>query len=305
MQWPDRTADGSIEDDPYFPLQYSTYTPDLSERAARLEAARASMPPLPTSPGQDDARAVAEAFKAHAGVESYLARDVDGRVVRLDSFSKVFGPGMRLGWASASMQLVERLWRVGEVTTQTPNNLAQALLASYLAEPGAAPAATGGGAACGAEQGGWGLSGWVRWLHALRLTYEGKRDVFVDAFRAHVPAGLVATAPARGGMFQWLRVDLAQHPRYDGANARQLVDELAERLMDAGVLVMPARLFAVEEAGARTGDARLAAFRATFAGSDDATERGLRLFGAEVQRWFAAGAAGAAGTAGAPGAGTK
>lgn len=282
------TADTSIEDDPYFPLQYSEYTPNLSKRAERLEAGRKSMPPIPASPEKDDSQAIAEAFKAYAGVESYLTRDVDGRVVRLDSFSKVFGPGMRLGWASASMQLVERLWRVGEVTTQTPNNMAQALLASYLAEPG--EIATAAGATAPNNQGGWGRSGWLRWLHALRLSYEAKRDFFLDAFYAHVPQDLISTTPARGGMFQWLHVDLERHPRYDGSNTRELIDELAESLMDAGVLVMPARLFVVESVPGERNDGKLAAFRATFAGSEETIEKGLKLFGAEIRRWFAEGA---------------
>lgn len=244
------------------------------------------MPPLSASPEQDNAKAVAEAFKAHARVESYFARDVDGRVVRLDSFSKVFGPGMRLGWASASQQLIERLWRVGETTTQTPNNLAQALLASYLAEPEQITAAAGSSSPP-ANQGGWGLSGWLRWLHALRLSYEAKRDTFLDAFHEHVPQDLVSTVPARGGMFQWLQVDLEKHPRFNGDNTRELIDELAESLMDAGVLVMPARLFVIESKPGERNDLTLAAFRATFAGSEEVIERGLKLFGAEIRRWFA------------------
>lgn len=207
--------------------------------------------------------------------------------MRLDSFSKVFGPGIRLGWASASQQFVERLWRIGEVTTQTPNNMTQALLASYLAEPSAIAAAAGGAAP---EQGGWGLAGWLRWLHALRLSYEAKRDFFLDAFYRHVPQDIISTVPARGGMFQWLSVDLSKHPRYDGSNTRELIDELAESLMDAGVLVMPARLFVVESVPGERNDEKLAAFRATFAGSEETIDKGLKLFGDEIRRWFAEGA---------------
>ena len=34
-------------------------------------------------------------------VPSYLSMDADGRVVRLDSWSKVLAPGLRLGWVTA------------------------------------------------------------------------------------------------------------------------------------------------------------------------------------------------------------
>jgi hypothetical protein len=54
------------------------------------------MPPVPGNAVEDDALGVAKVFNEYAGVRSYLSRDVDGRVVRIDTFSKVFGPGMRM-----------------------------------------------------------------------------------------------------------------------------------------------------------------------------------------------------------------
>ncbi len=53
------------------------------------------MPAIAEKAVDDDARGVAKVFNEYAGVKSYLSRDVDGRVVRIDTFSKVFGPGMR------------------------------------------------------------------------------------------------------------------------------------------------------------------------------------------------------------------
>jgi len=50
------------------------------------------MPPI----SADDGSEVARVFNDYAGVRSFLSRDVEGRVVRIDTFSKVFGPGMRL-----------------------------------------------------------------------------------------------------------------------------------------------------------------------------------------------------------------
>jgi DNA-binding transcriptional MocR family regulator len=101
-----------MEDDPYFgqstgerpycagliftALQFAPYEPDLEVRERNLAEARAKMPPVPSSAAQDDALGVAKVFNEYAGVRSYLSRDVDGRVVRIDTFSKVFGPGMRM-----------------------------------------------------------------------------------------------------------------------------------------------------------------------------------------------------------------
>ena len=40
---------------------------------------------------------------------SYLSIDVDGRVLRFDSFSKLLSSGLRLGWATGPAPLIERL----------------------------------------------------------------------------------------------------------------------------------------------------------------------------------------------------
>lgn len=40
---------------------------------------------------------------------SFLSIDTEGRVIRLDSFSKVLSSGMRVGWVTGPKPLVERL----------------------------------------------------------------------------------------------------------------------------------------------------------------------------------------------------
>ena len=85
-----------LEDDPYYYLQFG---------------------PAPVGGSGGDgaaARAAAAADHAHprglAGLgASYLSLDVDGRVVRLDSFAKVLAPGLRLGWVTAAPPVVDRL----------------------------------------------------------------------------------------------------------------------------------------------------------------------------------------------------
>lgn len=51
--------------------------------------------------------------------------DYEGRVVRLDTFSKTVAPGSRLGWVTGSPVLVDRILRVGEVSTQAPCGFGQ------------------------------------------------------------------------------------------------------------------------------------------------------------------------------------
>jgi aromatic amino acid aminotransferase I len=78
---------------PYFWLQFQHYTPNLADRAAGH--AKHPLPPPTGNPADDDIEAILKPFNAYAGVKSFLSRDIDGRVVRLDTFSKFFAPGSR------------------------------------------------------------------------------------------------------------------------------------------------------------------------------------------------------------------
>ncbi|WVF68081.1 hypothetical protein IAT40_002844 [Kwoniella sp. CBS 6097] len=308
------------QDDPYFPLQYTPYEPDATKRAENLKVARAQLPQAPKNATDDDPDAVAKVFNDYAGVKSFLSRDVDGRVIRIDTFSKVFGPGVRLGWITANSVFVERLLRIGgecrrplantnkvETTTQVPNGLSQAVLASYLSDKH------------------WGTGGFIRWMWGVRLEYQQKRDYLLDRLAHFVPEDLVTTVPCGGGMFQWLKVNVAAHPRYrrspvanvsesairlgldtvgdepsippgleikhndDSAftsNTEELIDELWNYLIEqGGVVLLPAKVFSVDKPGVDQSD-DLNFFRATFAGDLDNIDKALAAFGRATQEWF-------------------
>ncbi|KAK8846884.1 hypothetical protein IAR55_005974 [Kwoniella newhampshirensis] len=310
-----------IEDDPYFPLQFTAYQSDATERADNLKAARAKLASPPAKAQDDDPAAVAKVFNDYAGVKSFLSRDVDGRVLRIDTFSKVFGPGVRLGWISANSLFVERLLRIGgelhcdgswliglETTTQIPNGFSQAVLASYLSDKH------------------WGIGGFIRWMWGVRLEYQQKRDFFLDKFAEYVPSEFVTTVPCGAGMFQWLKVDLTSHLRYirtpiqtpapvdltsdtvgqepvippglqvkvpgNGGGTRyttntaELMDELWNYLVqEGGVLVLPAKSFLVPKPGADQTEG-FNFFRATFAGDHEGIDKALAAFGVGIKKWF-------------------
>ncbi|KAH0547894.1 hypothetical protein GP486_008366, partial [Trichoglossum hirsutum] len=117
-----------LEDEPYYFLQMQPYTSD-------------DVPPAPLPRTYEDF--------LEALVPSLLSMDVDGRVMRLDSFSKVISPGSRTGWITASEQVVERFVRHSEVSVQNPCGIAQIVLYKLLDE-------------------GWGHAGYLDWLINLR-----------------------------------------------------------------------------------------------------------------------------------------
>jgi len=118
-------------------------------------------------------------------VPSYLSIDVDGRVIRLDTFSKSVAPGCRLGFITAQPQFIERLLRITETSTQQPSGFVQSMIAELVVGPPpkhdrdgreSDPPARGG-----AEDGsGWRFDGWVRWLEGLRGNYERRMNAMCD-----------------------------------------------------------------------------------------------------------------------------
>lgn len=91
-----------VEDDPYWYMQF----PSAVENEARSRnlPLPQSKPPirLAKSSGYDFLDSL---------VQSYLSIDVDGRVIRLDTFSKTIAPGCRLGWITAQPRFIEILTR--------------------------------------------------------------------------------------------------------------------------------------------------------------------------------------------------
>ena len=52
--------------------------------------------------------------------------------MRLDSFSKVLAPGLRLGWIVGQKDLLERYVRLHEVSVQNPSGFSEALANALL-----------------------------------------------------------------------------------------------------------------------------------------------------------------------------
>lgn len=108
-------------------------------------------------------------------VPSFLSLDTEGRVIRLDSFSKTTFPGLRLGYFIANPLFVERLLRATEVETQDPAGLSQAFVTGLLDR--------------------WGIEGYFSWLQQLKTQYEKRRDWLLDAFHAHFTVLPAAESP--------------------------------------------------------------------------------------------------------------
>ncbi|KAJ1974098.1 hypothetical protein H4R34_004843 [Dimargaris verticillata] len=188
-----------LEDDPYYFMQYPAYHSPEARTAASVD---------PLAPkGVNNL------------IPSFLRLDVDGRVIRMDSFSKVLGPGLRLGWITANAQFCHYLRLHGETTTQSPAGLSQALVTELLTHE-------------------WEDAGWIGHVQRIQEHYTEKRDHFLDMVEKHLK-GLVDYVAPEAGMFVWLRVLLPQAV----LETEGIMDKLFQDLVKAKVLLVPGYFF--------------------------------------------------------------
>ena len=206
-----------LEDDPYHLLQFGPASSSGGDGTAADDAATAA------------AAAAAAADWAHprglAGLgASYLSLDVDGRVIRLDSFAKALAPGLRLGWATAAPAVIAKLVAHLHGVSLGAGPLAQVLAAELLAT--------------------WGPAGFEAHVKGVQAEYGRRAAALHDAAERWLGeeragregGGGPGAAPARlatwsrplAGMFMWLRLEGVADA---GA--------IAARLGEAGVVVVP------------------------------------------------------------------
>jgi DNA-binding transcriptional MocR family regulator len=221
-----------IEDDPYWYMQFPS--------AETGEAQARGLPVPEPRPAHTLAKSSGHDF-LDSLVPSFLSFDPDGRVVRLDTFSKTVAPGCRLGWITAQPALVERFLRITETSTQQPSGFVQSMVAELVMGPDASESADARKAFAALRTNrdraaftGWKIDGWVRWLAGLRGQYERrmnrmcrildegsfqlKTGAFASSAGGDADWGVVTKTQLfdfswpRGGMFVWIRMHFERHP---------------------------------------------------------------------------------------------
>lgn len=170
-----------VEDDPYWYLQYpsatainTTTTSHPSNNSFNQEVPMfANAEPRPEnwkSSGYEFLDSI---------VPSSIQIDTEGRVIRLDTFSKTVAPGCRLGWISAQPALIEHILTTTETSTQQPSGFVQGMIAELLLgadHRGLKDAKSKDGKGGLPDGKGWKADGWVRWLEGLRGNYERRMN---------------------------------------------------------------------------------------------------------------------------------
>jgi 2-aminoadipate transaminase len=168
-----------------------------------------------------------------------VCADAGGSWIYQGSFSKSIAPGLRLGFLTASDDLLPLLLRLKQASDLHTNRLAQWTVLQVLEDPGRAQRMT-----------------------RVVNTYRRKRDLFAAAMDRHLSDFAKWEVPA-GGLFFWGRLR-------PGVDAQSLF----ERALARNVLFTPGQHFLV--APGKTGDAMRLNFSLA---SPEAAERGLIILG--------------------------
>ena len=138
-------------------------------------------------------------------------------VIHLGSFSKIFAPGFRLGWALAHPEILDKIYVCKQSLDLCPPIFDQYVAAEFL-RSGRLDAN----------------------LDKTIALYKGKRDLLLSLLAKHMPAGVRWTHP-EGGLFLFLTMP-------EGFDAVKFYD----KALDAGVAYVAGEFFHPDRSGKNT-----------------------------------------------------
>ncbi|EEB08175.1 aromatic aminotransferase [Schizosaccharomyces japonicus yFS275] len=194
-----------LEDEPYYFLQMDNFDGKIPEEQPTVSN---------------------ETFLSQL-ITSFLSIDTEGRVIRLDSMSKVVAPGTRLGWLTGHPLFMERALRQNEVNIQSASGLSQVLLHGILHT--------------------WGQEGYLEWLKQIRFQYTRRRNALLLAMNKYLPEGLCSYIAPEAGMFIWFEVDRSRYLHSDKfKTVPEIETDIHEQAVDAGVNLACGHWFIVD-----------------------------------------------------------
>ena len=111
---------------------------------------------------------------------SLKSMDTKGLVMFLGTFSKIFCPGLRLGWVAAIPEVLSEFVKIKQSADLHTSNFDQGLADAYIEN--------------------YDLDAHVEQIKAL---YKHRRDVIIESMEKMMPEGVKWTHP-EGGLFLWL-----------------------------------------------------------------------------------------------------
>ncbi|KAJ8028785.1 Kynurenine/alpha-aminoadipate aminotransferase, mitochondrial [Holothuria leucospilota] len=147
---------------------------------------------------------------------SFLSIDVDGRVLRFDSFSKVLSAGIRVGFVSGPRALIYRIQLHMEASVLHSSAVSQMIIFKLLEK--------------------WGLNGFISHTEKVAEFYLQRRDVMLKATEKWL-TGLAEWNVPMGGMFLWIKLP----------GIKDTKDLIMRKALEKEVLFVPGDVFQLSE----------------------------------------------------------
>lgn len=205
-----------------------------------------------------------EDFLENYLVPSYLTFDTIGRVLRIETFSKLFAPGLRLGFIVGHKDVIRAISNYANVVTRSSSGTSQLLVNNVI------------------EQSFGGVDGWLNWVLKIRLAYINRRNVLLEGLfdLEAYKKGYFDVIDPRAGMFTSVIINFPE-----GTNVPEKLNLLQFKFRAIGVKVVTGLNMAIDK---KFSEPRGNFFRLTFAvaGSDHELLEGAKRFATAVYDFF-------------------
>eukprot|EP01135_Chromosphaera_perkinsii_P010381 Nk52_evm53s2118 gene=Nk52_evmTU53s2118 len=134
---------------------------------------------------------------------SFLSMDIDGRVLRFDSFSKLLSSGLRIGYVSGPTELISKINLHSQASNIHPSGLSQMLILKLMQKWNVDKHY----GLFGSEEKASVLAKNHFKAHAQKVAnlYKQRRDIFIKYCEQHLQ-GLATWSVPEAGMFVWFKV---------------------------------------------------------------------------------------------------
>ncbi|XP_037753458.1 kynurenine/alpha-aminoadipate aminotransferase, mitochondrial isoform X1 [Chelonia mydas] len=146
---------------------------------------------------------------------TFLSMDVDGRVIRTDSFSKILSSGLRIGFLTGPKPLIDRVILHIQVSTMHTSTFTQLMIAQLLQQ--------------------WGEKGFLEHVDRVVEFYKTQQDAMLAAADKWLKGLADWHAPA-AGMFLWIKIKGV-------SDTQQLI---MEKALQKEVLLVPGGAFNID-----------------------------------------------------------
>lgn len=158
---------------------------------------------------------------------SLLELDGDGRVLRIDSFSKVLMPGLRISIVTCNPTFRSKLIILNDHSIGAASPPSQLVLSTILNE--------------------WGADGFDKWCSHVNADYRSKRNNMIETLDAIMPQDLMDYTRPDSGMIVWFKLKADKWPEQKDNWFVYLEDLIFEKTLKEGVAIGKGHWFMVEQ----------------------------------------------------------